>query len=156
MFKKSSWKYDTSEEEGSSFLVFSGANGTIWFTDPSTGEGFSVWYTYFAAGPAKGAVWNYAKALKTDPSDGFSHVRIIRGGEFGPDSFPCTGWMLMGAATAGIFQPSFLAQSGAETVLAFFGTFPFAVIPYWGRFNSLMPSAGTAMAVCHFGKAQVS
>lgn len=143
------WKLETSEEFGTSITVITGAKGKLHFEHEATGAKFKVDYNYLAAGVSKGFVFNIAESLTTDPSGGFTNVKTTSG-SFGPSSFPCVGYLWLGAATAGIFQPSFLSHSGLDLCVAVFGGVPFGGIPFWGRFNSIMPSAGPSVAFCKF------
>ena len=153
-FTRTPWKYDTSTEEGYSGWVISGGEGRVWFVNQNDGDAFSVRYTFIAAGVAKGAIVNYAKSVTEDTSGGFSHVRAWLGYDFGPTDFPCCGWMVVAGGTAGIFQPSFMDQSGGDVAVVLFGGAPFAGIPIYGRFNSLLPSAGLSVYFCSFEKSE--
>ncbi len=147
---KTPWKLETSEDLNTTIAFFTGGEGKLYFVHDSTGEKLTVKYNYFAAGMSKGAIANIAESLTTDPSGGFSNVKVRDGFSFGTSSFPCKGWLLMGGATAGIFQPSFMSQSGGSVALAMFGAIPFGGIPIWGRFNSIMPGAGPSVAFVNY------
>jgi hypothetical protein len=60
--------------------------------------------------------------------------------------------MLIGGATAGIFQLSSWQHSGVAVAHAVFGRVPpgFAYITLWGQFNSILPSVGPSVAACYF------
>lgn len=150
MLKETPWIYETSQEFGESILIFSGAEGKLYFANELTGQKLEVKYSYFSVGVSKGAVLNIAESLKSDPSEGFGKVQVRSGSDFGPASFPCSGWMVFAGGTAGIFQPSFMSHSGLTLCYAIFGGIPFGGVPFWGRFNSIMPSAGASAAFCQF------
>ena len=140
------WVFKTSQETSQGIAVI-GGEGKLYFENTVTGEQLILYYSFLSVGVAKGATLNYSEALKSDPSGATSNVI----GEFGPGYFPCWGNMLVFGATAGIFQPSFMSHSGASFAMAEFGVFSsFARIGMWGRFNSLLPSAGPSLAFCHF------
>lgn len=150
IFDKTPWKLETSEESSVSIFVGSWGGGKLYFENEQSGEKFNVSYIFFGAGTSKGFSINYSESLKTDPSGGFSNVKVLRGFGFGPSTFPCAGRMVITTATAGIFQPSFISHSGLSVCVASFGFIPFGGITFWGRFNSIMPSAGPSVAACHF------
>jgi hypothetical protein len=145
------WVYDTSSEEGSSVWVFTGGKGILYFNNEvNTNEKLVVKYSYLSAGTSKGALINIAESLVTDPSSGFSNVKASSIRSFGKTSFPCVGWIVSVGATAGVFQPSFMSQSGLSLAVFLFGFLPFAGIPVWGRFNSILPSAGPSAGFCTY------
>jgi len=150
VFEKTPWKLDTSEESSVSVLFFSWGKGSLYLVNESTGEKLKVNYGFGSAGASKGAAINLAESLSTDPSGGFSNVKVLRGFGFGPSTFPCFGQMVIAGATAGVFQPSFLSHSGLSVCVASFGLIPFGGIQFWGRFNSILPSAGPSVAGCYF------
>ena len=148
---KSPWKYDTSDEVSGSIGPFTAARGTLYLTNPSSGDRFNVEYRYRSFGTAKGATLNFARSIKSTPSDGITHVYQRPYHSFGPGDFPCGGQLLIVGETAGIFAPSFFQNSGMSLVVAVFGLMPFAILPTWGLFDSLLPSAGISVAGCAFG-----
>jgi hypothetical protein len=150
VFETTHWKLDTSEESSVSLLFFSWGGGSLYLINESTGEKLKINYGFGSVGASKGAAINLAESLPTDPSGGFSNVKVLRGFGFGAWSFPCFGQMIVGGATAGVFQPSFLSHSGLSLCVASFGLIPFGGIQFWGRFNSILPSAGPSAAGCHF------
>jgi hypothetical protein len=150
---RSEWKYDTAAEQSVSIGMATGGWGTMDFINPSSGQAFEVNYQYGALGPSIGSAVNFAKSIKSTPSGGITHVYQRPGHTFGPGDFSCGGQLLVIDATAGIFAPSFFPDSGASLVVALFGLLPFAFVPFWGCFDSVLPAAGIALAYCRFGEA---
>ena len=148
---KTPWQLETSEEFNTTISVITGGEGKLHLQHESTGAKLVVRYTFIGGGVSKGAFLNIAESLKSDPSGGFSNVKVARAAHvFGPADFPCWGWMAVGGATAGIFQPSFMSQSGGAVGVALFGFIPFGGIAFWGRFNSIMPSVGPSLLMCKY------
>ena len=148
---KSPWKYDTANEVSVSLGPAGGGIGTLYFTNPSSGEAFNVEYAYGSFGASKGTTLNLAKSMKSTPSGGITHVYQRPFHSFGPGDFACGGQLLVIGVTAGIVARPLLPNSGASLVVAVFGLMPFAVLPFWGLFDSLLPSAGASVAACRFG-----
>lgn len=150
IFKKSPWAYDTSEEFSTSIWVINGGGGKLHFEHETTKEKLVVKYSYVGGGTSKGAVINIAESVITDPSGAFTNVKTVPWLSFGPDIFPCKGWMVLFGATAGVFQPSFISHSGLDVGVAIFGFLGGRAVPFWGRFNSLLPSVGPALLLCQY------
>ncbi|MBS1792977.1 MAG: hypothetical protein JSS81_03940 [Acidobacteria bacterium] len=144
------WKLETSEESSVSVLFFGWGGGSLYLTNDSTNEKLKLNYVFGGAGLSKGTMINLAESLTTDPSGGFSNVKVLRGFGFGSYHFPCFGRIHVIGATAGIFQPSFVSHSGLSLCVALFGVVPFGGLAFWGRFNSILPSAGPSVLGCRF------
>lgn len=144
------WVYDTSNEFGASGWIISGAEGTLYFKNENNDDKLVVNYSYMSVGLSKGAAVNIAESLVTDPSGGFCNVRALNPSSFGKRSFPCKGWVVFLGATAGVFQLSAMSQSGLVLGIFLFGAAPFAGVPVWGRFNSILPSAGPSAGFCTY------
>jgi len=147
LFTKTPWKYDTSEETSYSGWVITGGEGKLYLKRQGSGEKMTLKYGFAGVGVSKGAVVNFTQSLTTDDSDGISHV-YTRNGALQTDMFPCQGWIVAGGATAGIFQPSFMSHSGLTIAVMVFGFIPAGYVWFWGRFNSILPSAGPSVFSC--------
>lgn len=149
MFKASDWEYDTSSEDSTSVAIITGAAGKLFFINTETEEHLDFKYSVLSVGAAKGAVFNVAKSLVSTPSGGLAKVRVRGGSSFSVNSFPCKGIVLVGGLTAGVFSPSFIDDSGAQVSFLGFGINPFmfAWVPVWGRFSSILPSAGVSLGI---------
>ena len=141
--KKTPWQLDTSEEESVSILA-TGGGGRLYFVNEGTGKKFSVLYSFISVGVAKGPPLNYARSYPKDESGGITNVRCRESRDFGPESFPCFGSVLNLGATPGPFGPSF-ADHGISLAIYFFEAIPFAGIVTWGKFSSILPSAGPSI-----------
>ncbi len=150
VLEKTPWKFETSEESSVSLFVAGWGGGTLYFVNESSSEKLKLKYGFVGVGSSKGFFLNLSESAQSDPSGGFFNVRVLQGFGFGPARFPCVGRMVLGAATAGIFQPSFVSHSGLSLCFASFGLIPFGGVAFWGRFNSIMPSAGPSVAMCYF------
>lgn len=144
------WEYDTSSEDSTSIAIITGAAGRLYFVNPETEEHLDFKYSVLSVGGAKGAVFNVAKSLVSTPSGGLAKLRVRAGFTFGERLFPCTGVVISGGLTAGIFTPSFIDDSGANVSFLAFDTktspkIPVAWVPVWGRFSSILPSAGVSI-----------
>ncbi len=106
-------------------------------------------YSVLSVGASKGAVFNVAKSLVSTPSGGLAKVRVRAGASFSARSFPCTGTVISGGLTAGIFTPSFIDDSGINVSYLEFGSplLPFAWVPVWGKFSSILPSGGVSIGI---------
>jgi hypothetical protein len=98
-----------------------------------------------SAGAAKGAVFNVAKSLVSTASGGIAKVRVRTDASFSASRFPCSGSVLCGGLTAGVFTPSFIDDSGLQVSMLSFGNPAFAWVAVWGRFSSILPSAGVSV-----------
>lgn len=147
IWKASDWEYDTSNEDSVSIALITGAEGKLYFVNPETEEHLDFKYTVLSVGTSKGAVFNIAKSLVTTPSGGLAKVRVRTGYTFDIHRFPCTAVVISGGLTAGIFTPSFIDDSGLNVSFLGFGVSPvmFAWVPVWGRFSSILPSAGVSI-----------
>jgi hypothetical protein len=143
----SDWEYDTSSEDSTSVAIITGAAGKLFFINSETDEHLDFKYSVLSVGASKGAVFNVAKSLVSTPSGGLAKVRIRSGYSFNKNAFPCGGVVICGGLTAGIFAPSFIDDSGADIAFLGFGISPllFAWVPVWGRFSSILPSAGVSI-----------
>ena len=151
LFQETDWAYQTSDEESSSYGIVTGGNGHFFLSNAVSGDNMIINYNYAAVGSAKGSVWNVAASLTTDSSGQFCNVSTLCGFDFDANSFPCQGFIFFVGVSAGIFQLSFMNQSGLDLAVVVFGMLPpFAVVPIWGRFNSLMPTGGVSMAGASF------
>jgi hypothetical protein len=152
-FSTTPWVYDTSDEISYSLLFWTGGSGRIFLHNESTKEKFVMSFFYETLGKSKDLFVNYAESLKSDPSAGFGHV-VVRGDcSFGRELLPCYGYLLVGAATAGLAQPSFMSRSGGQVAIAYLGPVPLVplvMIPFYGRFNSALPSVGVSAGLCRF------
>jgi hypothetical protein len=149
MWNASDWEYDTSSEDSTSVAIITGAGGKLFFINSETDEHLDFKYTVLSVGAAKGAVFNVAKSLVSTPSGGLANVRVRADFSFDINRFPCKGIVICGGLTAGIFAPSFIDDSGADIAFLGFGINPlmFAWVPVWGRFSSILPSAGVSLGV---------
>jgi hypothetical protein len=74
------WKLETSEETSAGLLIFTGGAGKLYFVDDHTPQQkLVVKYKYGSLGTSKGASFNYAESLTTDPSGGFNNVKVAPG-----------------------------------------------------------------------------
>ena len=149
LWKASDWEYDTGCEDSTSIAFITGAAGKLFFINPETDEHLEFRYSVLSVGPGKGAVLNVAKSLVSTPSGGLAKVRVMYGHSFDVHHFPCHGEVICGGLTAGVFSPSFIDDSGASVSLLRFGRKPgfFAWVPIWGKFSSILPSAGVSIGV---------
>ena len=147
LFTPSDWEYDTSNEESTSVTVVTGAAGRLFFVNPETDVHLDFKYSVLSVGAAKGAILNVAKSLVTTPSGGLAKLRLRTGFSFETKLFPCSGVVITGGLTAGIFAPSFIDDAGAEVSFFGFGVSPllFAWVPVWGLFSSILPSGGVSI-----------
>jgi hypothetical protein len=150
----SSWIYDTSNEASYSLNLATIGSGRFFLkNEANKDEKLTISYFYATLGYAKGGSINYAASLTSDPSYRIGHIAVRRDCTFGPGSFPCYGYIVFGALTAGLLQPSFLSHSGGEIALAVLGPvpeLPFAVIAFRGLFNSILPSGGVSLGPCRY------
>jgi len=152
LFTTSPWTYDTSQETSGSILIATAGQGTLYFVNSDTGETMQVPYSYKGLGTGKGAVANFAQSTADNPSDGT--VQVLPWGTFDSTIFPCSGQLVTVGATAGIFQPSFLPNSGACACIFAFGMVPpQAYLLTVGEFNSVLPSAGISQCWVSYGEA---
>jgi hypothetical protein len=158
MFSFSPWAYDTSEESSVSLLVAAGGAGTLYFKNGDDGSTFNVGYNYLAIGPSAGGEVNFAQSTTSMWSQGTNVFTVY--GDFGPDSFPCTGFFVLAGASGGGGNPSqspggggALPGNGAGTCLTIFNDglmgAPKAAVLFQGALNAVLPSVG-------FGVAQVT
>jgi hypothetical protein len=150
IFTTTPWQYDTSAEFSTSILMLTGGEGRLYFTNPSTDQKFSVPYTYLSVGASKGAIFNVAESITETPSGGISSVITPPWGSFGVNTFPCSGYLVIGGLTSGVFKPSFIDDAGAELCVAIFGGVPQAGVVFWGHFSAVLPNAGAGIALATF------
>jgi hypothetical protein len=153
MFRASDWEYDTGKEDSTSIAIITGAAGKLYFVNPETEEHLDFEYSVLSAGAAKGAVINVAKSLVSTPSGGITKVRVRYDATFSAKRFPCSGIVICGGLTAGVFTPSFIDDSGLSVSLLEFGIPAFAWVAIWGRFSSVLPSGGISAGYLKCGAA---
>jgi hypothetical protein len=146
-FKASDWEYDTGNEDSTSIAFVTGAGGKLYFVNPVTDEHLDFRYTVGSVGAAKGAAFNVAKSLVKTPSGGITKVRVRVDASFSANRFPCRGTVICGGLTAGVFAPSFIDDAGLSVSLLELGNPTFAWVAIWGRFTSILPSAGVSLGV---------
>ena len=157
LFDTTDWHLNTSRESGCSIAMVSGAEGALYFANDKTRQQLTVPYSYISVGVSKGAAFNIEASLESDPSGGITNVAVSSGGTFGTQVFPCMGVAWMIGASAGIFQPSFMAQSGISAITVQFGMglLPRAKVAIWGRFNSILPTLGPSLGLFSFSAAKI-
>src|SRR2546422_823929 len=103
LLEQTEWSLFTSEETSvSAFATVS--FGALYFKNDNYPDAGTMKIKYRAVGigqgkgPPVGAQWSNT----SDPSGGFDNVGVIPGRRFGPDSFPCRGYLIGVGASAGV------------------------------------------------------
>jgi hypothetical protein len=147
-----SWRFDTSEET-SVTVGISAAVGALYFVNDDSGEKLKINYHAVSIGAGKGPPIGAAWSKSSDPSGGFDNLAVVNNHSFGPQTFPCRGYILGFGASASIAPKLAGAtdQSAGGITIVLFGIWPvFAGVKLWGLGNAIVPGAGASAGIASF------